>query len=354
MKQCQIRFRKPVILSEAKGLRRFRAVRSEILRCAQNDIMVIVSAGLLFLTACGHKAERKEATLPTVPVQTMEAQLARTPNVVEVIGTVRARLHATVAAKIAATVREIGVNPGEFVAAGQVLAQLDDRDLHSEFTRAKADYDRYKTLLDTRSATRAEFEAVESRYRIAEANLSHAQITAPFDGQITGKDCQVGDLATPGKPLFTLEQPTEYRLEVEVPERHALGVAVGKAIYCVIAATGEKCAGQVAEVVPAVDPATRSVLAKIALQCQQPIRSGMFGRAQLLLGERFAMFVPKNSVQARGQLTYVFVADAGKAQMRLVRTGKEYLGAVEILAGVQPGERVIIAGDVSDGQPVRE
>lgn len=309
---------------------------------------------LALATACGHKAERTETTLPSVAVQTMEAQVTRTPNVVEVIGTVRAKLNATVAAKVTATVREVAVKAGDFVAFGQPLAKLDDRDLRAEFDRAKADYDRFKTLLDKQAATRAEFEAVESRYRITEASLSYAQILAPFDGQITSKSCDVGDLATPGKTLFTLDQPTDYRLEVNVPESQALGVAAGKAIYCVIEATGEKCDGVVDEVLPAADPATRTVLAKIALKCRQPLKSGMFGRAQLLLGERLAMFVPKAAVHERGQLTFVFIADAGKARMRLVKTGKTYLDAVEILSGVQSGERVILAGDVADGQPVTQ
>ncbi|MEI6083496.1 MAG: efflux RND transporter periplasmic adaptor subunit [Verrucomicrobiota bacterium] len=309
---------------------------------------------LALATACGHKPEPKEDTRPAVAVQTMEAQISRTPNVVEVVGTIRAKLNATVAAKVTATVREVSVKAGDFVAAGQTLAKLDARNLSAEFDRAKADYDRYKTLLDKQAVTRAEFDGVESRFKVAEANLSDAQLVAPFDGQITGKSCDVGDLATPGKPLFTLDQPTDYRLEVNVPESQVIGVAVGKAIYCVIEATGDKCEGLVDEVLPAADPVTRTVLAKITLKCRQPIKSGMFGRAQLLLGERFAMFVPKNAVHERGQLTYVFVADAGKARMRLVKTGKTYLDAVELLSGVQAGERVIVSGDVSDGQPVTQ
>jgi RND family efflux transporter MFP subunit len=307
----------------------------------------------ILLLGCGHKPAPQPAdTRPPVAVQTIEAQLARTPNVVEVVGTVRARLHATVAAKVIATVREIAVKPGDFVAAGQVLARLDDRDLRAEFDRVKADYDRYKKLLENQAVTRAEFDAIESRYRIVEANLSYTQITAPFDGQITGKACEVGDLATPGKPLFTLDQPVDYRLEVNVPESQAQAVAPGKPIHCVIEATGEKCVGTVDEVIPAADPVTRTVLAKIALKCREPIQSGMFGRAQLLLGERFAMFVPKEAVHERGQLTYVYVADAGKARMRLVKTGKSYMGAVELLSGVQNGERVIVSGSVTDEQPI--
>jgi RND family efflux transporter MFP subunit len=308
---------------------------------------------IAFATSCGHKPE-PVADRPAVKVQTLEAQVQRTPNIVEVVGTVRAKYFATISAKVLATIREIPVAAGDSIGAGQTLATLDDRELRAEFNRAKADYDRYKTLLDEQAVTRAEFEAVESRYRIAEAALSNTQITAPFNALVTGKSCEVGDMAAPGKTLFTLEQPTEFRLEAEVPERYAAVVAPGKVMSVVIDATNEKCEAKVDEVAPAANPATRSVLVKIALQCRQTLHTGQFGRAQLLVGERFAIFVPTEAVHERGQLTYVFVAGDGRAQMRLVKTGKIYLGAYEILSGLQTGDRIITsaAKELTDGQPV--
>jgi multidrug efflux system membrane fusion protein len=304
-----------------------------------------------FATACGHK-QKPAAELPAVKVETIEAQLTRTPDIAEVVGTVRPKLYAEVSAKITAAVLEIPVKDGEPVGTGQLLAKLDSRDLQAEFDRAKADFDRYKTLLAQQAATPAEFESVQSRYRVAEAALSYAQITAPFDGVVVRKLVDVGDQASPGKPLFIVEQPFDYRLEANVPERFSVGV--GAKLYVVIDATGEKCEGVVGEVIPAADPVTRSFLVKIDLQCRQGLKTGMFGRAQLMLGERFAMFVPKIAVHERGQLTYIFVVHDGRAQMRLVKTGKSYLDAVEILSGLQTGERVVVAGEVADGQPVRE
>jgi RND family efflux transporter MFP subunit len=271
---------------------------------------------------------------------------------VEVVGTVRPKLSATISAKVMAGILEIPVKAGDAVGAGSLLARLDDRELRAEFEKAKADFDRYKTLLDKQAATRAEFDAVQSRYRVAEAALSDGQITAPFDGIVAQKLCDTGAMAAPGKPLFVIEQPSEYRLEADVPERFS--VVVGTKSFVLIDATGEKCAGTIGEVVPAADPVSRSFLVKINLECRQPVKSGMFGRAQLILGERFGMFVTKEAVHERGQLTYVFVVAAGRAQMRLVKTGKTYLDAVEILAGMQTGEHMIVAGDVADGQPVRE
>ena len=307
-----------------------------------------------WMTACGHKTERVEDSRPPVKVETLAVEFTATPNLVDVVGTVRARVTATIAAKNSATVREVNVKGGDVVTAGQVLATLDDRVVRAEYDRAKADQERYRVLLDKAAATPAEVQPVQMRYRIAEAALNDCQLVAPFAGLVTGKSCDVGDLATPGKPLFTVEQPTDFRLEINVPERDATGVVAGKSIACVIEGTGEKCEGQVDEIIPLVDPVTRTVLVKIALKCRQPLKSGMFGHAQLPSGERRVMLVPMSAVHERGQLTFVFIAESGHARMRLVRTGKANLDAVEILSGVQASERIIVAGEVADGQPVSQ
>jgi RND family efflux transporter MFP subunit len=307
------------------------------------------------LAGCRHDEPRSTAQpLPAIQVEAYAVNPQRTPDIHEVVGTVRAKISATVSGKIMASILKIHVTAGDIVAAGQTIAELDDRALQADFTQAKADFDRMKLLLEKQAATRAEFEAVESRYKLAATALSHSVITAPFDGIVSAKMCEVGDLAVPGKPLFVLEQPLAYRLEASVPERFTRAVALGKSVHVIMDATGEKCAGTIGEIEPTNDPASRSFTVKIDLPCKQPLRAGMFGRAQLLVGERFAMFVAKSALRMRGQLTYVFVVADGRAHMRLVRTGKEYLGAVEILSGLQPGEVVVTqaGGELADGQPV--
>jgi membrane fusion protein, multidrug efflux system len=316
-------------------------------------VLTVATGMSLLQTSCSRRDVATESRQP-LKVQTMEVQLQRAPEVYEAAGTVRAKLTATVSAKIRAAIREIPVKAGDTVRAGDELAKLDNRDLRAEYDRARADYDRFKALLEKQAATPAEFEAVQSRYRVAEADLSYASITAPFDGVVGQKLCDIGDLAMPDKALFVVEQPTDFRLETQVPERLAALVGIGKSVHVLIDATGDKCDGIITEVNPSTDPATRSFLAKIDLKCQQPLRSGMFGRAQLLIGERTAVFLTKAAVRERGQLTSVFVAADGKARMRLVRTGREYLDLVEILSGLQPGEQVIVnaEGELSDGQPI--
>jgi RND family efflux transporter MFP subunit len=314
----------------------------------------IIAACLLGLSVGCGRHKTAEAKSPAVKVQTLEVQLQRAPEIYEAAGSVRAKLTATVSPRVMATIQQISVKAGDSVLAGAELAKLDDRVIRAEYDRAKADYERFKNLLEKEAATRAEFDAVQSRYRTAEANLSYADITAPFDGVVGQKLCDVGDLASPGKALFVIEQPSDFRLETQVPERFAGVIGVGKSVHVLIDATGEKCAGIIGEVDSAGDPASHTFVVKIDLQCQQALKSGQFGRAQLLIGERTGTFVPRAAVHERGQLTYVLVAADGTARMRLVKTGQEYLDLVEALSGLQPGDRVIVSadGEVADGQRV--
>ena len=299
------------------------------------------------LAGCGRGAKPPAVELPPVKVQTMAVQPQSAPEIYEVVGTVRPKIGATVSPKVMATILKIPVKPGDLVKAGDVLAQLDDRELHAAYERALSDYERYKKLLQEGVATAAEFQATEERYRVAKAGLSYASITAPYAGIVADKLCEVGDLASPGKPLFTVEQPDDYRLEAYVPERFASVVPVGTTVHVIIEAVGGECDAVIGEVIPASDPTSRSFLIKADLHRRKPLKSGMFGRAQIKVGERTGLFVPKSAVRERGQLTFVFIANEGRAQMRLVRLGKTLGDKVELLSGVEAGEK-LIAGDMNE------
>ncbi|MBM3858581.1 MAG: efflux RND transporter periplasmic adaptor subunit [Verrucomicrobia bacterium] len=295
------------------------------------------------------------ADAPPVKVQTAVVQPQKIPDIYEVVGTVRPKVGATVSPKVMATIQQIPVKPGDTVKAGDVLAQLDDREMRAGFERAQSDYDRYKKLLDQGVATAVEFQSAEERYRVAKAALSHASITAPFDGIVADKLCEVGDLAVPGKPLFTVEQSNDYRLEAYVPERYSGAVPVGATVHVIVEAIGGECDATVGEVIPASDPASRSFLIKVDLHRRKPLKSGLFGRAQIVVGERTGLFVPKTAVRERGQLTFVYLTHEGRVQMRLVRLGKTHGDKVELLSGVEAGEKLIVSaeGELSDGRRVQ-
>jgi RND family efflux transporter MFP subunit len=318
-------------------------------------LRVAAGAGIaLLVLGCGRSTEQAAKELPPIHVKTIELQPQNVPETYDVVGTVRPKVSATVAAKLTAVIHTIAVKPGDSLKSGDPLAQLDDREARAEFERAQSEFGRSKSLLETEATTRAEFDAVEARYRVAKANLSYTSIAAPFDGIISEKLCDAGDLATPGKPLFRIEQPTDFRLEAYVPERFSTAVQVGTRVRIVIEAVGGECDGTVGEVIPVTDPATRSFLVKVDLQPTKPLKSGMFGRAQVVVGERTGFFVPKSALKERGQLTFVYVMNEGRALMRLVKTGKTTGEQVELLSGVQGGEKVIVGpnSELADGRRI--
>ena len=318
------------------------------------SFIVVVATALALVIPLGCKRPREAGVqeLPPVTVEAITVAPRNVPETYDVVGTVRPRISATVAAKLTAAILAIPVNPGSAVNAGDPLAQLDDREARAEFERAESEYARNQQLLADSVVTQAEFDSSEERFQVAKAALSHTTITAPFDGIVAEKLCDVGDLATPGRPLFVVDQPTAFRLEMHVPERFAAVVKVGTTFRVLIEATGQAADGVVGEVVPVTDPATRTFLVKVDLPPQEGLKSGMFGRAQLVVGERAGFFVPQSAVRERGQLSYVYVVHDGRARMRLVKTGKTIGDQIELLSGVQGGETIVLSGEVADGQRV--
>jgi len=330
-----------------------RMVASALARAASAAVAVaVMTCG----SACHGEVDnhRQAEEAAAVPVEIVEARLAAVPEIYEAVGTVEARVTATVAAKVMALVDEVRVTPGAIVESGDVLARLDDRDLSAEFARARSDYERYRALLDKQAVTPAEFDAVQSRYRVAEVALSYARVTAPFSGIVANKFVDAGDMAVPGKPLFLIEQRGSFRLVASVPERLREKVGLGTSLEVALDSTGEVCPATVGEVVPAADPTSRSVTFKADLACKQPLQSGTFGRARLVTGQRQGIAVPAEAIHERGQLTFVHVVDGGRARLRLVKTGRADDGQVEVLAGLSAGDLVVAraAREVVDGQRV--
>jgi multidrug efflux system membrane fusion protein len=262
-------------------------------------------------------------------------------------------------------------------------------------TLAISTFNRYKTLLERRSVSPQEFEEVQARHqaRIAEADraeemyrallakkeqvlakmeqakaevsqaqlaVGYARIASPIDGLVTAKQAEVGTLATPGLPLVTVEDDSQYRLEAVVEDFQIGKIRAGATVRVRIDALGPmEWPGRVVEIGPATDPASRSSIVKLDLpqkgdraRGRQILRSGLFGKALFSIGQRQALTVPEKAVMLRGQLQEIYVLDPENiARLRLIKTGKPHGQRVEILAGLREGERIVVEGveAVSDG-----
>jgi len=189
-------------------------------------------------------------------------------------------------------------------------------------------------------AGQAEAKAALQQARTA---FSYSHIVAPFDGLVTEKKADIGTLATPGMPIFTVEDLRHYRLEATVNESDLRYVRQGQQIAVSIDAIAEReFKGKVIEIVPAADPASRSFLVKVELPSDPALRSGLFGRAQFARGERTALLVPRTAIVERGQLQGIYVLDQNRiAGLRYITLGKPSAQQVEVLAGLEAGEMLI-------------
>jgi RND family efflux transporter MFP subunit len=262
----------------------------------------------------------------------------------------------------------VNVAPGAKVKQGDVLASIDAREVRARLDQAMAaqdqaqkDFGRVEKLLQSGSSTRQEFESANTRLRTADAGLVEArtvlqytQIGAPFDGVVTRKLAEVGDLATPGKPLLEVENSALLRFVCEVPEALVNRVQMGSTLPVYIDSAAATLRGKVSEIAPSASAGSRTFLVKLDLPSSDRLRPGQFGRASVPVQERSTIMVPPAAVVRRGQIETVFVVDNGHARLRLVTTGREADGLVEVLSGLSGGETVVAqdANLLTDGMPV--
>lgn len=328
-----------------------------------------VIAGAGGLTGCHQPpAKPAEQTLPaaSITVRTIESKTHVAME--EVVGTVQSRLRATISPKVSGRVESLLVVPGQAVKKGDLLAQIDAREIQARLDQANAvklqadiDLRRVSDLAKAGTLAQAELDLAKMRAGVAEANvkeietlLSFARVVAPFDGLITRKIADVGDLAAPGQGLLEMEDPNVLRLEADVPEALMGRIKLGDRLAVRIAVLPQEVQGVVSEIEPVANPASRTLKAKLDLPASPGLRSGMFGRVAVPIGETPTLRVPAKSVVVRGQMEMVFVIAGQKAQLRLVKTGKRFGDEIELVSGVRAGEVVAVdgAGQLVDGQPV--
>jgi RND family efflux transporter MFP subunit len=185
--------------------------------------------------------------------------------------------------------------------------------------------------------------------------MGYVEVLAPFDGVITRRWADVGDLAAPGRPLVDVEDPSALQLEADVPEAIASGIQLGDRMSLRAEPLPGEISATVSEIAPAADPTTRTFRVKVDLPANSLLRSGQFARLLVPTGESASLRVPASAVVQRGQMELVFAVENQRAHLHLVKTGRCVNGEAEILSGLDAGDIVVIEGaaQLVDGQPVK-
>lgn len=338
--------------------------------------------------ACGGPRETDRAGAAPLRVRVAVVTASRAPRGVPAVGAVEPIRRASPASRLMGSVVAAPFEEGDRVDSGQVLVRIDDRDMAARRTQVESHVGESEVLLrdaetlvarmDTlakqgaiagvqleqaqtaRSRAAAGLESARAALRELEANAAYGVVTAPFAGEIVRKNVNVGDVATPGAPLFVLEDLSHLRVIGSVGEAAAARLRPGARVPVEIEAAGVRAVGVVEAVVPASRPPVTGFRVNVVLGWPSAaVISGMTATVLVPSDEPDArsgtrLLVPRDALVRRGQMVGVFLVDGTTARLRWVRVGLEDGESVEVLSGLRGGERVVVSASdrLTDGQRV--
>lgn len=318
------------------------------------------------------------ANMPTqpVPVDTVVAEAGEWTPALEAIGTVYASQGIELAVETAGVVREVRFKANDRVEEGQVLVRIADEieqadraAAEAEVRRAQQALDRVVSLGDRGIASESTIEEAQAQLSSAQAQVQRIQaqidqkvLEAPFAGEIGIPKVEVGQFVTTGAAVATLQDVDTLRVDFSVPEQSLPLIEIGQPIM-ISSETGAEATGYITAIEPRIDPATRLVAVRAELDNREGVLSpGQFVRARIALPEKEGVVaLPQTAVVTSlyGDYVYAVVtpddeAESLVARQVFVETGARRAGEVEIVKGVEGGDRIVIAGQnrLSNGSPV--
>jgi len=332
----------------------------------------------LALSACGGDAESPEPGAVAAPVRVTEAQQQSLGDSLRTVGTVAPAEEVRLSFKTGGIVASVPVDAGDRVARGQPLASLVQEEVAAAVAQARAladkaerDLARGRALYTDEVATREQVEDLETARDVARANLRAAEfnarfsrIEAPTDGIVLRKLVEQDELVAAGQPVIVLGDTSGgWIVRASLPDRDIVRVQIGdKAAVTLDAYPGRQFDATVSELASAADPMTGTYEMKLAIDPQgQRFVQGLVAKVEMTgsAGAAVTVVPVQALLEADGTEAIVYVVaargDGEVAERVAVRIGRLVGDQVEILEGLQGGERVVTEGAayLRAGEPVR-
>jgi RND family efflux transporter MFP subunit len=335
-------------------------------------IRAALAAALLLLAACGAR-EPAPAAPARVALDTGMVEMREVDLSVSAEAVVEAVRQSTVSSQIAGRIVDIRFDVGDRVRKGEVIVRIDETaaaqalaasqaqagGAQATLANAAAQLERSRQLLAQGFISRAALDKAEADFRAAEAQVKatlagagqaatergFATVVAPYSGVVSARLVQLGELATPGRPLMTGFDPASLRVVATVPSTQVAAIQASGRARVEIPSRDRWIEARAVTVLPSADPRTHATQVRIELPPDvEGVYPGIFARAHFVTGAEPRLMVPRGAVFRRSELTAVYVIDAaGKPSLRQVRLGTAAdARAVEVLAGLKSGERVAL------------
>jgi len=263
----------------------------------------------------------------------------------------------TVGAQIAGRVIEVRADAGQSVKKGDVLMRIDAREAaeaaraaEAQYANAKVSYDRTKSLVAQKfmssaalDKARADLDSAAANRSAAGASQSHAAIVSPMNGVVARRLTELGDMATPGKPLFLIYEPGSLRVTASVPQYRLAEMRGVKAARVEFPELGKWVEATAVTLLPTADASTHVSQVRVSLPAMPEATPGMFARVHFVVGQAEKMTVPAAAVLRRGEVAAVYVQlPDGRLSLRQLRLGDLVgQGEIEVLAGLVAGDKVV-------------
>lgn len=280
--------------------------------------------------------------------------------------TVAAGREAHIATRTSGRIRRIPVDVGSRVAGGDTLAVLDDADVRARIAGARAGarmavrtFERVEALHAEGAASdheldgaRTDMESARAELRAARAQADYTRLLAPFDGEVTARSADPGELAAPGMPILTLMGGERDKVRTDLPSALSRTVREGDPAEVVVPVDGRRIPVRISRVSSAHSAASRRFRVEAELPPDAGLDPGTVVRLSLEGRHGDTRWIPADAVVRRGQLTGVYTVVEDRLRLHWVRLGLERGGAVELLAG--PAGPVVRepSADLHDGRPV--
>lgn len=286
------------------------------------------------------------------------------------VGSLRSDESVTLRPEVAGRISQIPFTEGQRVQKGQVLIRLDDSVPRAEFEQARANFSLAKSNFDrsielqqkgfiskqARDEADNAMKVQQAAMVLAQVRLDKSVIRAPFNGIVGLRNVSVGDYVAAGQDLVPIEAIDPLKVDFRVPELYLSQIRTGQALQITLDSVPDKIFnGVVFAISPLIDAGGRSIVMRAQIKNAGQLRPGMFARVRLLLSETAdVLVVPEAALAPAGDEQFVFRVSDGKAERVQVELGQRRDGVVEVVAGLNEGDTIVVAGiqKIRDGAAV--
>ncbi|MCQ2176394.1 MAG: efflux RND transporter periplasmic adaptor subunit [Bacteroidales bacterium] len=321
------------------------------------------SAAALMVMSCGGTKKKAEAVpvfqnmAPQVEVQAATVQQVDQNDVYST--TVQAFAVNNIAPQSAGRIQKINVEVGDFVNAGQIVAEMDKvqyEQARLKYVNDSTEFGRLKSLYEEGGLSQSDYDAAEMALKVSRSTLSNLKdntiLRSPITGVVTARNYDRGDMYAMAAPIYTIQQIVPVKLLIAVSESDYSRIKKGDRVSITAdAVPGLEFTGNVSRIYPTIDAASHTVNVEVRVPNQdKALRPGMYAKASVSFGVNNSIVIPDMAVskqQGSGQKIVFVVDNDGIAQQRFVTVGRHFDSRYEILDGIAEGEQVVVKGNSS-------